>query len=63
MEYVLVIDRAEESSDWAEIPALPGCFVQGETMEELLADASDAIAAHVAAMREDGQPVPRDAGG
>lgn len=63
MEYVLVIDRAEESSVWAEIPALPGCFVQGETMEELLADASDAIAAHVAAMREDGQPVPRDAGG
>jgi len=59
MEYVLVIHAAEEGGYWAEIPLLPGCYVQGESIEELLADAPDAIASHVEALREDGRDVPR----
>ena len=62
MEYVLVIHPAEEGGFWAEIPALPGCFVQGETVEDLLSDAPEAIATHVAALRGDGQPVPQGTG-
>lgn len=58
MEYVLLIHPAEEGGYWAEVPALDGCFVQGETLEDLLADAPEAIAAHVEAQREDGQPAP-----
>ena len=60
MEYVLVIHPAEEGGFWAEVPALEGCFIQGETVEELLADAPAAIASHLEALREDGQPVPQD---
>ena len=60
MEYVLVTHVAEGGGFWAEAPALDGCFVQGETFEELLADAPDAIASHIAALREDGQIVPRN---
>lgn len=62
MEYVLVIHKAEEGGYWAEVPALPGCFVQGETVEDLLADAPDAIASHLMALKADGQQVPQDAG-
>ncbi len=58
MEYMLVIHQAEEGGYWAEVPALEGCFVQGETIEEVLAEAPEAIAAHLEALREDGQPVP-----
>lgn len=58
MDYTLVIHHAEEGGYWAELPALPGCFVQGETIEEVLADAPDAIGSHIAALRDDGQPVP-----
>jgi predicted RNase H-like HicB family nuclease len=58
MEYVLVIHPAEEGGYWAEIPALPGCFVQGESLEDLLSDAPDAIASHLDALRMDGQAVP-----
>lgn len=62
MEYVLVIHTAEEGGYWAEVPALEGCFVQGETVEDLLADAPAAIASHLEALREAGQPVPQDRG-
>lgn len=59
-EYVLVIHPAEEGGYWAEIPALPGCFVQGESVEELLSEAPEIIEAYLAAVQEDGREVPID---
>jgi predicted RNase H-like HicB family nuclease len=38
-----VIHKAEEGGFWAEVPALPGCVTQGETMEELRTNLEDAI--------------------
>jgi predicted RNase H-like HicB family nuclease len=60
VEYILVIHPAEEGGYWAEVPALDGCFVQGETLEDLLEDAPHAIASHMEALREGGQIVPQD---
>ncbi|HYU18708.1 MAG TPA: type II toxin-antitoxin system HicB family antitoxin [Chloroflexota bacterium] len=62
MEYVLVIHPAEEGGYWAEVPALEGCFAQGETLEELLAEAREAIRSHIQALKEDGQAVPEEPG-
>jgi predicted RNase H-like HicB family nuclease len=59
MEFMLVIHAAEEGGYWAEVPDVEGCFVQGETIEELLDDAPRAIASHLEALQEDGQPLPR----
>ena len=61
MDYIIVIHPAEEGGYWAEVPALPGCFAQGESLGDLLGDARGAIASHLEALREDGQPVPADA--
>jgi predicted RNase H-like HicB family nuclease len=58
VEYVLIIHQAEEGGYWAEVPALDGCFAQGETIEELLEEARGAISSHFEALREDGQAVP-----
>jgi len=30
-----IIHKAEEGGFWAEVPALPGCYSQGETREEV----------------------------
>jgi predicted RNase H-like HicB family nuclease len=38
-----VIHPAEEGGYWAEVPALPGCFSQGETMDEIRANIREAI--------------------
>ncbi|MCU0426637.1 MAG: type II toxin-antitoxin system HicB family antitoxin [Candidatus Kapabacteria bacterium] len=36
MKLNVIIHKAEEGGYWAEVPALPGCFSQAETMEEML---------------------------
>jgi antitoxin HicB len=61
MEFVLVIHPAEEGGYWAELPALDGVVIQGNTIEELLDDGPGAIASHVEALKEDGRHVPLDA--
>jgi predicted RNase H-like HicB family nuclease len=47
MKIKVVIHEAEEGGYWAEVPALPGCFSQGETMDEMLANIREAIACHL----------------
>jgi len=43
MNVKIVVHEAEEGGFWAEVPALPGCASQGETMDELLANMREAI--------------------
>ena len=45
MNVNIVVHEAEEGGFWAEVPALPGCVSQGETMDELLANMRAAIQA------------------
>ncbi len=42
MELTAIIHKAEEGGYWAEIPSLPGCATQGETIEELKANLKEA---------------------
>ena len=44
MNIKVVIHKAEEGGYWAEVPAIPGCASQGETVDELLENVRDAIA-------------------
>jgi predicted RNase H-like HicB family nuclease len=37
------IHPAEEGGHWAEVPALPGCITEGDSMEEVMANLKDAI--------------------
>jgi predicted RNase H-like HicB family nuclease len=43
MKLKAIIHEAEEGGYWAEVPAIPGCATQGDTMEELLANLSVAV--------------------
>jgi predicted RNase H-like HicB family nuclease len=38
-----VIHDAEEGGYWAEVPALPGCVTQGESIEEVTLNLREAI--------------------
>ena len=59
-EYTILIHKAEEGGFWAEVPALPGCFSQGETIEETIANTKEAIELHISCLREDGEEIPAD---
>lgn len=56
--YTVILRSAEEGGYWVEVPALPGCYSQGETEEEALVRIREAIEAHIDALRADGQTVP-----
>jgi predicted RNase H-like HicB family nuclease len=38
-----IVHKAEEGGYWAEVPSLPGCATQGETLEELRLNLREAI--------------------
>lgn len=44
----------------AECPSLPGCVSQGRTREKAIANIKEAIEGYVAALKEDGLPVPEE---
>jgi predicted RNase H-like HicB family nuclease len=43
MKIKVVVHEAEEGGYWAEVPAIPGCATQGETIEELLKNVCEAV--------------------
>jgi len=43
MKMKVVVHEAEEGGFWAEVPAIPGCATQGETMDELMRNLHEAI--------------------
>lgn len=43
MNIKAVVHKAEEGGYWAEVPALPGCVTQAESMEELRRNLREAI--------------------
>jgi predicted RNase H-like HicB family nuclease len=60
MEYTVVLHNAEEGGYWAEVPALEGCYSQGETVEETVANIKEAIQSHILALQEEGTQLPKD---
>jgi predicted RNase H-like HicB family nuclease len=54
MKYAVVIHEAPEGGFWAEAPALPGCYTQGESIAELMENAREAISGVLEVLREQG---------
>jgi antitoxin HicB len=56
--YTVVLEPEEEGGFSVSVPALPEIATQGETVEEALACAREAIALVVADRRERGENIP-----
>ena len=61
MEYTVVVHQAEEGGFWVEVPALPGCYSQGESVESALENVMEAISLYLETLREEGRKAPHDA--
>lgn len=61
MQYSVVVHTAEEGGFWVEVPALPGCYSQGESVEESLRNVREAIELYLEMLRDEGRDVPKDA--
>ena len=53
--YAVIIHEDPADRFWGEVPALPGCYSQGETVDELALNIREAIAGVLAVLREDGR--------
>lgn len=52
MKLKVVVHKAEEGGYWAEVPAISGCFTQGDTWKELLQNIYEAIEACLSVVTE-----------
>ena len=60
-QYTIVLQPdPEEGGYTVTVPALPGVVTQGETLEEAIVMARDAIQLHIEALIADGEPVPEE---
>jgi predicted RNase H-like HicB family nuclease len=53
----VIIHPAEEGGYWASCPSLPGCYSQGETWEDTLANICEAIDLYVDDMTASGDAI------
>ena len=58
MDYVIVIEKAEDGSYSAYVPDLPGCVACGDTPDETRKLIGEAVALHIESLRTHGEPVP-----
>ena len=56
----VVVYPGEDGYWVAECPSLPGCISQGATREEAVKNIKEAIRGYVAALEDDGLPVPEE---
>jgi predicted RNase H-like HicB family nuclease len=60
MKLKAIIHKAAEGGFWAEVPALPGCVTQGDTMEELQTNLHEAIEGWLSVDAEQEAKLPDD---
>lgn len=60
--YSVVLEPDPEGGYVAVIPAFPGCYSQGDTAEEALANAREAIELTIEDMDAAGEPIPDPTG-
>ena len=54
--YTVHIEPAHEGGFWARVPSLPGCYSQGETVEETVANIKEAIQLYIEDIPENDIP-------
>ena len=55
MNYKAVIHPEPGGGFWGEVPALAGCYSQGETIDELMVNLREAATGYLEVLRADGR--------
>jgi predicted RNase H-like HicB family nuclease len=56
--YIALVHKDAGTSYGVSFPDVTGCISAGDTFEQAVANAAEALAGHFAAMRADGDPIP-----
>lgn len=58
LKYLINLEKNENGVYTVTVPALPGCITQGDTWEEAVANAQEAILGYIETLKELGKPIP-----
>jgi predicted RNase H-like HicB family nuclease len=53
MKFKVIVSKGVDFGYIVEVPSLPGCYTQGDTIEEALANAKEAISLYIEDMSPD----------
>jgi len=56
--YLVDLEKNEDGGYTVTVPALPGCITEGNTWDEAIANAREAIAGYIEALKDLGKPIP-----
>lgn len=60
-QYTIIMEPdIEEGGYTVTVPTLPGCITQGETLEQCIERAREAIAGYIESLKLDGLPIPEE---
>ena len=62
LKYTVILVPEEEGGYSVEVPALPGCYTQGETRDEAISMAKEAIELYLESCRGHSEPIPEETG-
>ena len=62
LKYTVIFEPAEEGGYVVSVPALPGCFTEGDTLEETMEMVKDAISGYIASLKKHNEPIPEEQG-
>lgn len=60
-QYTILLEPAEEGGFTVVVPALPGCITEGDTFEQAIAMAKDAISAYLVSLQKHNEPIAQEA--
>lgn len=59
MDYLVIIEKADDGSFSAYVPDLLGCVACGDTPEEAAQEIREAVRLHLESLRAHGEPIPQ----
>lgn len=62
LKYTVILVPEEEGGYSVEVPALPGCYTQGESKAKAIAMAREAIELYLESCKAHNEPIPRETG-
>jgi len=62
LKYTIILVPEEEGGYSVEVPALPGCYTQGETRDEAISMAKEAIELYLESCKAHSEPIPEETG-
>jgi predicted RNase H-like HicB family nuclease len=58
LRYLINLEKNEDGGYTVTVPVLPGCITQGDTWEEAVVNAQEAISGYIDTLKELGKPIP-----